>query len=48
LKIEKLASGGSLQARKLTDGSVQFCWRLSHEGHTHREPNGRFDPGALP
>jgi integrase len=48
LTIEKLASGGSLQARKLTDGSVQFYWRFSHEGRTHREPIGAFDPGAPP
>jgi integrase len=48
LTIEKLASGGSLQARKLTDGSVQFYWRFSHEGRTHREPIGTFDPGAPP
>lgn len=48
LTIEKLASGGSLQARKLTDGSVQLYWRFSHEGRTHREPIGAFDPGAPP
>lgn len=48
LTIEKLASGGSLQARKLADGSVQFYWRFSHEGRTHREPIGTYDPGAPP
>ena len=48
LTIEKLASGGSLQARKLTDGSIQFYWRFSHRGRTHREPIGTFDPGAPP
>ncbi|MBL8325623.1 MAG: integrase [Rubrivivax sp.] len=48
MTIEKLASGGSLQARKLVDGSVQFYWRFSHEGRTHREPIGAFDPGAPP
>ena len=48
LTIEKLPGGGSLQARKLANGSVQFYWRFSHEGRTHREPIGTFDPGAPP
>ena len=48
LTIEKLPGGGSLQARKLTDGTVQFYWRFSHEGRTHREPIGPFDPSAPP
>lgn len=46
--IEKLDRGGSLQARKLTRGAVQFYWRYSHEGLTFREPIGHYDPAAPP
>lgn len=48
LTIEKLTGGGSLQARKLVDGTVQFYWRFSHDGRTHREPIGPYDPGSPP
>lgn len=48
LTIEKLTGGGSLQARKLADGTVQFYWRFSHDGRTHREPIGPYDPGSPP
>lgn len=46
--LEKIDSGGSLQARRLSGGSVQLYWRYSHEGRTHREPIGRFDPHSPP
>ena len=44
----RLARGGSLQARKLSTGAVQFYWRYSHEGKTSREPIGTYDPLAPP
>jgi hypothetical protein len=44
----KLAQGGSLQARRLSQGGVQFYWRYSHEGRTHHEPIGVFDPFSPP
>lgn len=46
--VEKLDTGGSLQARKLASGAVQFYWRFSHDGQTHREPVGHHDPTAPP
>ena len=44
----RLARGGSLQARKLSAGAIQFYWRYSHEGKTSREPIGIYDPLAPP
>jgi len=46
--LEKLDRGGSLQARRLASGGVQFYWRYSHEGQTYREPVGAYDPCAPP
>ena len=46
--LEKLSRGGSLQARRLSSGTVQFYWRYSHEGRTHREPVGAYDPLSPP
>jgi len=46
--LEKLDRGGSLQARRLASGGVQFYWRYSHEGHTYCEPVGAYDPSAPP
>jgi hypothetical protein len=34
----KVAQGGSLQARRFSQGGVQFCWRNSHEGSTRAMP----------
>lgn len=34
--------------RKLANGAVQFYWRYSHAGQTHREPIGVYDPTAPP
>lgn len=44
----RLDRGGSLQARKLTNGTVQLYWRYSHDGRTNREPLGPFDASAPP
>jgi integrase len=46
--IEKLEQGGSLQARRLSTGAVQFYWRYANEGRTHREPLGPYDPISPP
>jgi integrase len=44
----RLDRGGSLQARKLTTGTIQLYWRYSHDGRTSREPLGPFDASAPP
>src|SRR5664279_2488168 len=44
----RLRHGGSLQARRLSNGAVQFYWRYSHEGKKSREPIGAYDPTAPP
>jgi integrase len=46
--LEKLEQGGSLQARRLSTGAVQFYWRYANEGRTHREPVGPYDPVSPP
>jgi integrase len=46
--LEKLQQGGSLQARRLSSGAVQFYWRYANEGRTHREPVGPYDPVSPP
>jgi integrase len=46
--LEKLEHGGSLQARRLSTGAVQFYWRYANEGRTHREPLGPYDPVSPP
>ncbi|MGN6827953.1 tyrosine-type recombinase/integrase [Paucibacter sp. M5-1] len=48
ITIEKLEQGGSLQARRLSTGAVQFYWRYANEGRTHREPLGPYDPVSPP
>lgn len=48
ITLEKLERGGSLQARKLAGGVVQFYWRYSYDGSTYREPVGPFDASAPP
>ena len=48
MTVEKIDTGGSLQARRLARGSVQFYWRYSHEGRTHRESIGHYDPHSPP
>lgn len=44
----RLKHGGSLQARRLSTGALQFYWRYSHEGKKSREPIGAYDPAAPP
>jgi hypothetical protein len=46
--LEKLEQGGSLQARRLSTGAVQFYWRYANEGRTHREPVGPYEPISPP
>ena len=46
--IEKIAPGGSLQARLLSTDTVQFYWRYSHGERTFREPIGAYDPTSPP
>ena len=46
--LEKLEQGGSLQARRLSAGAIQFYWRYANEGRTHREPVGPYDPVSPP
>lgn len=46
--LEKVPQGGSLQARRLSSGTVQFYWRYANEGRTHREPVGPYDPVSPP
>ncbi len=46
--LEKLEQGGSLQARRLSTGAVQFYWRYANDGRTHREPVGPYDPVSPP
>ncbi len=44
----RLDRGGALQARKLSNGSVQLYWRYSLGGQTFREPIGPYDSSAPP
>lgn len=44
----RLKHRGSLQARKLSTGAVQFYWRYSHKKEKSREPIGVWDPRAPP
>ncbi len=44
----RLERGGSLQARKLSNGAVQLYWRYSLGGKTSREPIGVYDASAPP
>jgi hypothetical protein len=46
--LHKLERGGSLQVRRLASGAVQFYWRYSHQGRTHREPVGAYDSLSPP
>ena len=44
----RLVRGGSLQARRLSNDSIQFYWRYSQDSITRREPIGPYDPSAPP
>lgn len=46
--VEKVPGGGSLEARRLTTGRIQFYWRYTEEKQTERVPIGVHDPVAPP
>jgi hypothetical protein len=46
--IDKIAGGGSLEARRLRTGSVMFYWRYTERSKTARIPIGIYDPSAPP
>lgn len=48
LTLERMSTGGSLQARRLSSDAVQFYWRYSLDGRTFREPVGVYDPSSPP
>lgn len=41
-------NAGSLEARRLTDGSVRFYWRITRQGRADRIAIGQYDPSAPP
>ncbi len=46
--LEKIPMGGSVEARRLPAGGVQFYWRYTQAGRTSRIPIGLYDSGAPP
>lgn len=48
LRIDKIFPTGTLEARKLASGSINFYWRFTHDGKTERQSLGFYDPGASP
>ena len=46
--LGKAKPSGSLEARKLASGAIQFYWRFTIGGKTAREPIGFYDAGAPP
>jgi hypothetical protein len=48
LLVEKIPGGGSLEARRLVTGGVQFYWRHTQDKRTKREPIGIYDSLAPP
>ncbi|MBB2777970.1 UNVERIFIED_ORG: integrase [Comamonas terrigena] len=46
--LAKITPRGSLQLRKLKNGSGMFYWRTEHNGKELREPIGAFDTSAPP
>lgn len=48
LVVEKVPGGGSLEARRLPTGAVQFYWRHTEGKRTSREPIGVYDSSAPP
>jgi hypothetical protein len=46
--LEKVPAGGSLEARRLGTGGVQFYWRHTQDKRTERVPIGNYDSGAPP
>ncbi len=48
LKLHKITPAGSLEARKLSTGAVNFYWRVTVNNRTLRELVGTYDSGAPP
>ena len=48
LKLAKIIPAGSLEARKLSTGAVNFYWRVTVGGKNLRELVGIYDSGASP
>lgn len=48
LRIDKIFPTGTLEARKLASGSINFYWRFTHDGKTERQSLGFYDPSASP
>ena len=48
LKLAKIIPAGSLEARKLSTGAVNFYWRVTVGGKNLRELVGIYDSGAPP
>jgi hypothetical protein len=46
--LEKIPAGGSLEARRLRSGAVQFYWRHTENQRTERIPIGAYDSSAPP
>lgn len=46
--LEKIAAGGSLEARRLQSGAVMFYWRHTEAHRTERVPIGTYDSAAPP
>jgi integrase len=46
--LEKIASGGSVEARRLRSGAVMFYWRHTENTRTERIPIGHYDSSASP
>jgi len=48
LRLDKIAQGGALEARRLTSGAVMFYWRYTHASKTERIGIGVYDPMSPP
>ena len=48
LKLSKINPAGSLEARKLSDGSIMFYWRYTFDQKTQRSPIGLYNPNNPP
>lgn len=46
--LQKIVPAGSLQARRLKNGTVALYWRYTHEGLTERVQIGRYDSTLPP
>lgn len=48
VRLAKIEAGGSLEARRLRSGAVQFYWRHTRDSQTDRIPIGAYDSSAPP